>query len=160
MFTFERMSMPLSYNLADADDFHPDEVTALEIYDGIKHHDIPDDIPHDWDGLYRQMMLLEKFDDQTCFIGRDDEGNICAVASVDELRRDGTLWVNGIAVDPEYRLQGVGHEFVQYLEELAKKRKMNRLGGRAVAGFLGFHLSEGFYVADNDPEIPLVYKDL
>lgn len=160
MTTFERMSMPLSYIVGSANDFHPDEIAALDIYNGIRHDDFPDDINDIEEPLFRHLLLLEKFDDQSCFIGRDENGEICAVASVDDTRTDGTLWVNGIAVHPDSRGQGTGHDFCGFLADIAKAQGKSRLGGRALASSLGFHLSEGFYVADDNPDLMLVYKDL
>lgn len=146
--------MPLSYIAGSLRDFHEDEIAALDIYD-----EIPDkDIPRHLSGIIRYLRLLEEFDDHSCFVGRDEDGEVCAVANIDELQNDGTLWIKGIAVHPEYRGQGIGHEFIEYLSELARQQGKQRLGSRAVLSSVDFHRQEGFTQEDNHPSLPLMHK--
>lgn len=136
-------------------DLNADASTALSIYGAIDFGLGERSI-----GIDRQLALLEHFDDQTCFVARDDSGEICAVASVDESRPDDTLWVHGLAVDSDVRNEGIGHEFAEYLTDLARRQKRGCIGSRAVLSSVRFHLNEGFIQADNDPKIPLMYKYL
>lgn len=152
---FNRLDLPPSDQVNGTDNLNQDAITALTIY-GTIDFDLPDDLA----GLDRQLALLEHFDDQTCFVARDDRGEICAVANVDESRPDGTLWVHGLAVDCDMRNEGIGHEFAEYLTDLAIKQGRRRIGSRAVLSSVRFHLNEGFVQADNNLKIPLMYKYL
>lgn len=152
---FERLDMPFSNEVYSEDDLPEDVQAALEIYDGVDF-----EIEEDIIGFERQIVLLEHFDTQTCYVARYDDGEICAVASIDESRTDGVMWVQGIAVQPDLRGEGVGHEFAEFVVDLAKKQGKDRIGSRAVLSALNFHRQEGFVQADDDPHRPLMYKYL
>jgi|GEM_PF-3666223 len=130
---------------------------ALEIY-GIIDFDLDPELSDE----ERTLRLLEHFDDQECYLMTDEDGEIVAVANIEEQYHDEpTLWTQGLAVAPKYQGAGIGSEFAEYLENVAKQRGLRRLGSRATKTSVNFHMQIGFAPYDDPDPITgkiLMYK--
>lgn len=158
---FEQFPMPHSDTVYDEDDLPDDVLQVLEIIGQIPNTD-PGDIYEEESSDSQTIKLLEKFDDQTCIVARDEDGDICAAANMRFDHAAEQLWVEQLAVDPDYAGQGISKQFVEHLADLARRAKMRRIGSRSVTSAIQAHHSWGFVEreGDEDEPEPVMYRDL
>lgn len=132
---------------------------VLEIY-GIIDFDLDPELSNE----EKMLRLLEHFDDQECYLMTDEEGEVVAVANIEEQYNDEpTLWTQGLAVAVEHQGTGIGSEFAEYLESMARQRGLKRLGSRATRTSVNFHIQIGFAPYDDPDPITgkiLMYKHI
>lgn len=152
---FERLEMPLRDDVSSIDELNEDEIAALAIYLEIGHY-FPDSYTRD----DKILDILEHFDEQECFVARDEMGEICGVAGVDDNYSDDEFRVHGIAVHPDFRRQGVGQGLMEFLTGLARGQSKQHMGLIAMKSSLMFHESQGFTQVDGGHGLPLMRKSL
>ena len=157
---FEQFTMPHSDTVTDEDDLSDDAAQVLEIIGQIQS--TSENQNSSASALSRTIRLLEKFDDQTCIVARDEDGDICAAANMRFDHASEQLWVEHLAVDPEYAGQGISKQFVEYLVGLARQSQLRRIGSRSVTSAIQAHYSWGFTEREGDEEAeePVMYRDL
>lgn len=151
------IKLPTEDEFLEGGDFDAKTRQILTIYDEIYGRTGIELSPH------RIAYLLEKFEQQSTFIARDqDEDNeIVAVANV-RFEQD-QAFIEGIAVHPDWRHEGVGRELMTFIEEQGRQRQLGSVALRSVTSALVIYERLGYeYVNpdDADARLPLMRKYL
>ena len=156
--TFELPPAEVVDEYTDSSDVDIDTATVVDIY----HQIGPTDHSMTTDELYRILDTIDMLrePDRTCYVARDEQGDICAMSAYDIQSSGG--WISAIAVDAESRNAGVGTEFINFLSDVTRQRQLGCLGLRSVPTAIPFYRKLGFSedVDDPYPDAPLMRKYL
>lgn len=151
-FRFETFTLPHSADIDSEEDLTEDVMAVLDLIKQIRMKP-GDEEPSTIDAL-------AGFDDQICLVARDDEGYICAAANLHSEPADDHMWVTQLAVDPDYRGQGISHEFVEHIAGMTRQAGLSMVKSRAASTAIRAHYSWGFHEEheQQDPETPVMYR--
>lgn len=153
-FRFEKFDMTPSNDVIDIDDLTEDALAVVDLIRQIRM--TPDSSEPS------VLDTLADFDGQTCLVARDDEGEICAAANIRLEPEHNQMWVQQLAVDPDYRGQGLGTEFVDHIVNLARVTQLSKIKSRAAYTAIAAHYSWGFREDEDQrpSNTPIMYRYL
>lgn len=154
MIEFEPMFMPSRDEVDSRDDLDEDEIRMLSIYD-----EVATDSPDSYSPEERMLDILDDIAGQDCFVGRDTMGEIVAVASLDNDRFGDESFVNGIAVHEDFRNEGIGADFMEFLAQRASDNGKSHMSLVALKQAVGFYEDKlGFERVTEHAQMPLMRK--
>ncbi len=151
-FQFETFTLPRSDEITSEEELTEEERAVLNLVKQIRM------LPQDTEPS--TIEALADFDDHICLVARDDEGAICAAANLHPKPADDHMWVAQLAVDPDYRGQGISHEFVEHIVGMTRQAGLSQIKSRAASTAIRAHYRWNFHEEDEqqDPETPVMYR--
>lgn len=110
---------------------------VLEIYSQI-HPDMSLDDPED-----RDRMLDELDSDQEVYVAQDEDGEPVGVMSYYFPSKTDSVYLSGIAVEPEVQGAGVAKIMIQNLVSTAREAGKTTIEGRSIPSAEAFHRHMG-----------------
>lgn len=158
--SIEQYQLPHSNEITQRDDLSSEDLRILDIIRSALEH--PPQGEFDELDLDQLLDILEKFDDQTCVVTRDEEGEIFAAANYRPEPDKEQLWVEHLAVDPDYQGGGTSRQFIDFFVMEATRQKLKRIGSRSLASAIHAHYAWGFQErpGDESEEMPVMYRHL
>ncbi len=151
-FRFEAFTLPHSDEIDREEDLTEEAMAVLDLVRQIRM------TPKDKE--LSAIDALVGFDDRICLVARDDEGAICAAANLHPEPADDHMWVTQLAVDPDYRGQGISHEFVEHIVGMTRRAGLSKIKSRAASTAIRAHYAWGFQEDDNQSTTatPVMYR--